>query len=463
MSPTMHWRDTINKIIQDEATTKALGIEIRLVPRTIPYGQGDNKTAAMTVEILTDRTKVNMVREFLIELFDTKRDAIPSSIFFVPSPAQGTMTYDLYYDLLRVHHVYTANLRSFAITNVRDLNATLTIPTDDQGNTKQLSFIDGLLMAEHEDGNKLFVSIEPTNRTEKDGRYLVITTKEYLADAQTWFDTNVDHIANATPANMVRITRDDTSTVARTNRIATSNRFQTYAASLQSLIPDTITMTTPPPNAWKRRPPANLNLTDDTFPALDSTKKQRTNDTVNTEATTTTDTLITVDLDDIDEKREALRSEMQKEMTSLRQEMTNIRKELREDFMTQVGKMELRIEKNMKPMMTDFHARVEILTVNIQAVADSVTAHADVNDAKFDRILEAIESLGKRSLPTPDGTPIRNADKKPRAINTNTATHDPMTIDFDNYETDGSLKQNPTASRAITPTTGTRAPAGAPK
>jgi hypothetical protein len=169
-------------------------------------------------------------------------------------------------------------------------------------------------------------------------------------------------------------------------------------------------------------------LTDDTFPAFDSTKKQKTTDTVDTEAMTTTDTLITVDLDEIDEKREALRSELQKEITSLRQEMTIIRKELREDFMTQVGKMELCIEQNMKPMMKDFHARVKILTVNIQAVADSVAAHADVNDAKFDRILEAIKSLGKCSLPTPHGTQIRNADKKPRAITTNTATHDPMTI-----------------------------------
>jgi hypothetical protein len=362
-----------------------------------------------------------------------------------------------------LHHSYTHDLRSFAITNIRDLQATLTIMTDDKGNTKQLSFIDGLMMAEKTDGTKLFVSIEPTSRTEQDGRYLVITTKDCLAEAQAWFDASVEQIASDTPDNMVRITRDASSTVSRTNRIATSTRFQTYAATLQAMIPTTITMTTPPPNAWKRSPPVHLNLTDDTFPTLEPTKKPKTSDTVATEPTNMDDTpsFTTVDLDDIDAKREALRSEMQQELEKMRQEMAKTRQEMREEFMLQVGQMELRLEKNMKPMITDFNERVRTLTLHIQTVADSVTTHSEVNDAKFDRIMAAIESLGKRSLPTPEGTPIRNLEKRIKG-KTDT-TSDLMPIDYHVYEADGSLTSNPTASRAITPTTGKHAPAGATK
>jgi hypothetical protein len=91
----------------------------------------------------------------MIELFEMQRNAIPEPIFFVLSLANGTMMHDLYYQLLRVHHSYTYNLRSFAITNVRDLQVTLTILVDDQGNTKQLSFLEGLKMAEKTDGTKL--------------------------------------------------------------------------------------------------------------------------------------------------------------------------------------------------------------------------------------------------------------------------------------------------------------------
>jgi hypothetical protein len=463
MSPTMHWRETINKIIQEAAKTKALGTEIKLIPRTIPYGKGDEKTATTAVEIQTDRSKVGLVREFMIELFETQRHLIPQPVFFVPSPANGTMTHDLYYSLLRVHHSYTHDLRSFAITNVRDLQATLTIPTDDQGNTKQLSFIEGLTMAEKADGTKLFVSIEPTTRTEKDGRYLVITTKDCLAEAQAWFDSSVEQIASGTPDNMVRITRDASSTVSRTNRIATSIRFQSYTATLQAMLPQTITTTTPPPNAWKRPPPVHLNLTDDTFPALESTKKPKTSETVATDLTSMDETppFTTVDLDDIDAKREALRSEMHTELEKMRQEMAKTRQEMREEFMLQVGQMELRLEKNMKPMISDFNERVRSLTLHIQTVADSVTTHSEVNDAKFDRIMAAIESLGKRSLPTPDGTPLRNLEK--RIKGKTEATNDPMPIDYPTYEADGSLPSNPTASRAITPTTGKHAPAGANK
>ena len=141
--------------------------------KTIPYGTGDDKTVMTVVEIQTDKPKVGLVTEFMIELFETQRKAIPEPIFFLPSPANGTMMHDLYYQLLRVHHSYTNDLRSFAITNVHDLQVTLTIPQDDKGNTKQLSFLEGLKMATKADGTKLFVLIEPMMRTEKEGQYLL--------------------------------------------------------------------------------------------------------------------------------------------------------------------------------------------------------------------------------------------------------------------------------------------------
>jgi hypothetical protein len=85
-----------NKIIQDAAKAKGIGAEIRLITKTIPYGKGDEKTAAMVVEIRTDRLQVGLVREFMIELFEMQHKAIPELIFFVPSPANGTMMHDLY-------------------------------------------------------------------------------------------------------------------------------------------------------------------------------------------------------------------------------------------------------------------------------------------------------------------------------------------------------------------------------
>jgi hypothetical protein len=162
---------------------------------------------------------------------------------------------------------------------------------------KQISFINGLLLAE-KDGTHLFISMKLTSHTEKEGHYLLITMKDHIFDAQAWFEMNIDVMAQQTPNNMVHIMRDtNQSTVACTNQISTSSCFQTYAASLQSMIPTTIsttitttiTTTTPLPNAWKCHPPAHhLNLTEDTFLPLDSTKKQQTAITVATKNMRTT-------------------------------------------------------------------------------------------------------------------------------------------------------------------------------
>jgi hypothetical protein len=129
--------------------------------------------------------------------------------------------------------------------------------------------------------------------------------------------------------------------------------------------------------------------------------------------------------------------------------------------MLQVGQLELRLEKNMKLMITDFHECVHTLIAQIQTVAETVTTNTNLNDAKSDRIIALIESLGKRSLPTPEGTPIRNTEKRIKGYN-DEAT-ELMPINHHLYEADGSLQYNPTASRAITPMAGKHASAGTNK
>ena len=109
-------------------------------------------------------------------------------------------------------------------------------------------------------------------------------------------------------------------------------------------------------------------------------------------------------------------------------------------------------------MVKDFN-KCDILTVNKQAVADSVASHADIYDSNFDGILETIEALSKCSLPTLDGSPIHNLEKKICANLTQPNGHDPMTIDFNTYGANGSLQNDPTASRVITPILGQHAPA----
>ena len=139
-------------------------------------------------------------------------------------------------------------------------------------------------------------------------------TVDLLEDAQTCLDQALEHMSVNTPDNMSRITKTEGSSVTRTNRIATSTRFQSYAQALQNMIPTTIT-TTIASNAWKRQPPAALNYNDEEYPTIEGTKKQRVNNTEPTDSTsnpdTAGDTITTIDLDELQSAYESKCTDIQ--------------------------------------------------------------------------------------------------------------------------------------------------------
>ena len=104
----MHCHNTMKAIIKKEMTNKGLNIEIRLVPCNIPYGQNENKQTTTAEEILVNCASIHIVHELLIELFQTKPDILPTETYFVPLPAHGGMTHEVYYNHLQIHHQYTA-------------------------------------------------------------------------------------------------------------------------------------------------------------------------------------------------------------------------------------------------------------------------------------------------------------------------------------------------------------------
>ena len=144
LSPMMHCRDTMKALIDKTIADKNLTIKIHLVPHNILYGQKEDKTATNVVEVLVDHASINIIRELMIELFQMKHETIPANVYFVPSPTRGVMTHDLFFNHLHLHHQYTANLCSFSIANIHDLQAELHLPQAD-GTTKMMMFETALL------------------------------------------------------------------------------------------------------------------------------------------------------------------------------------------------------------------------------------------------------------------------------------------------------------------------------
>jgi hypothetical protein len=465
MSPTYHRRDTINKVIQDTVKAKAPHLEIRLVPRSIPYGKDAAKTSVTAVEVQVDRAHVNQVRELMVEIFANKPSTIPQDIYFVPSPANGAMPFELYYQHLSIHHHYTADLRSFAITNVHDLQAQLTLTDTQTGDQTTVTFEHAILTAVAPDTtDRLFVSIEPTKTTQTEGRYLLVTTRTHLDAAQKYIDAA---IPNTTAANMARITKNETTSITRANRIATSSRFQSYATTLQQMVPSTITTNPPPINAWKRRSTnPTLNLTDANYPALDVTKKQKLHGEVAmTETCDTldaTETLTTIDLDEIENAQKALRADLEKQIADLRHATEEMQQQMKATFAIQMGQLELRIEKNTKTMLADLSNSFQtaVYSMTDQAARSEQLFHTFKSDVtfeisqQFETVLAAIHAHTSGATTPKTGSSPTRPSKVPR-----NAQQNPTNLYPD--QADGSL--NPTASRAITPTTGSRSSAGATK
>jgi hypothetical protein len=218
----------------------------------------------------------------MIEIFNTRKASLPTNIYFVPSPANGTMSHELYYQHLRLHHQHIVNLRSFPITNVGNLQAEMTI-TNPDGSERTTTFESELLnsVKPGTTNERLFYSIEPTKFSDTEGRYLLITHKDNIPDAEKFIDMVFQHLQNNSPENLAKITRDS-KPITRANRIHTSPRFQSYANKLQGMIPTTINMIQPVKNAWKRRPQqTTMNLTDEEFPPIDQHKKPCVTDSTN--------------------------------------------------------------------------------------------------------------------------------------------------------------------------------------
>jgi hypothetical protein len=73
-----------------------------------------------------------------------------------------------------MHHLYTSELCSFTITNVHDLQATLTINDAQTGELTSMTFEHDILTAvQPETTEHLFVSIEPMKTTTTEGCYLL--------------------------------------------------------------------------------------------------------------------------------------------------------------------------------------------------------------------------------------------------------------------------------------------------
>ena len=292
----IHNRDRVNNVLQKALKEKYPHLEVKLVPTTIKHGREDtNKRITHVVSLQADRKHINEAREALVHIFQVSSNSLPKEIFFVPSPVNGMIKTDLYYDLVKSHHESMADLRSFAITGIANLQTPMTAQDSKDINSSVATTFEKIILTAKVPGTEqnIFSSIEPTSQSETEGRYLLLTNKTHLASAEYMIDELLKYVANNPEIEFELSFGGEVA--RRANQIKVSNTFHGYTDFLASKVPKTIT-TNPAQNAWnKRREQTRMDYDEDNFPALDTTKKARiSNNETNTMDLNSTEPSISV-------------------------------------------------------------------------------------------------------------------------------------------------------------------------
>jgi hypothetical protein len=275
MNKSLHHHDHVNGIVQASLKTHHPNLEIQLVPTTIKHGLDPKKKwITQIVSCQVDRTLANKAREALVHVFQLSASLFLKNIFFVPAPVHGAISYELYYSLVNAHHEDMANICSFAVTGIMDLKAAMLAQVTTDADSSIETTLKQIIMDAkvHRTNNPNFLSIEPTNTIQTEGRYLLLTEKNKISTSKHMIDKLVKYIsANPTLSDTMTIPGQE---IRRANRVQVSNAFDEYANFLVSKVPTTVIIN-PAQNAWhKRRGQTSLDYVNKKYPPLvDSSKK----------------------------------------------------------------------------------------------------------------------------------------------------------------------------------------------
>jgi hypothetical protein len=279
----IHNRDKMNKILQTAMKHMFPEIEVKMVPTAFRHGNQDNKRTTQVVSIQADRKQLNEAREALVQVFQHSAAQMPNDIFFVPAPTNGMMSTEMYYNLVNAHDASMSNMRSsFAITGIANLQAQIDIQSNTDPNSSNKVTIEESIMGAKVNGTdtNLFTSIEPTSKSQTEGRFLLLTKKHLIGKAEYMIDTLIEHIS--TNPVIKKETNIAGMEIKRANKYNGSSNLKGHLSFLEKhLTTEEVLQNTH--NAWNKRcaQTSPTYYSPDKFPALPSSKAARTETTDN--------------------------------------------------------------------------------------------------------------------------------------------------------------------------------------
>jgi hypothetical protein len=205
LHPTLSSHDNMKVLLAEPLLD---GIEYALVTASMFFiDKDDKKVNTNVVEIHVASESANRAHEHLSiawenETFLTKLESHTNGqpIMFIPSIQHGVMSLETYCEALSQQHEQAKNTISISVEGIAGLDAGICLCN---GDTTMFSKL--ILALEDLNGKKLFNGIEPTKFMHDQGRYLFLTTKSALDEAEAQFDKLTMDLAHEGLLNALQI------------------------------------------------------------------------------------------------------------------------------------------------------------------------------------------------------------------------------------------------------------------
>jgi hypothetical protein len=340
----IHNRDKMNNIIQAAMKSMFPEIEVKMFPTAFRHGPKENKCTTQVVSIQADRKQLNEAREALVHVFLHSADKLPNDIFFVPpAPTNGLMSYEMYYDLVNAHAASTSNIRSFALTGIANLKAKINIQSTTDPNSCTNTTIEDIIMGANAIGTdiKLFSSIEPTSKSQSEGRFLLLTKKHHSGQAEKAIDDLIEFISN-NPPDIKSETNLEGMEITRANKYNGSNTLNGHLSFLSNQCTTNVGQNYQ--NAWNKRraQPTAEYYQPDKFPALPNAKAARHETSENPSS---------INMTDDNEMSDTILVDFDTEMAKERERSNSQMQDMKRELYAEINKMKENIEKSEKRMM----------------------------------------------------------------------------------------------------------------
>ena len=280
--PTLSSRDYMKELLDPYMHD----IEYTLLPNNSFYiDEKGNRVNTRCVELQVDSAKANLARDRIASawmdpnfIHELSHHSIRTSIEFVPYIKKGVMMPEVFRAAMKQQHEFNKNTIAISVLGIGGLEVEI------ERHGKPTSLVKMIHELRDSKGSAVFSGVEPTKFTAAEGRFLFLTQKPIIDEAEKLLDQLLEQLAYEGLLDAITMEGHKIRRLNQTQSKAMAKYAEGLATKFKPMESVTVPTSKPPlaptRNAWNRTP--QFKFDQENFPVLGSpsrihaAKKRRT-------------------------------------------------------------------------------------------------------------------------------------------------------------------------------------------